>query len=306
MAVPGYQEFMLPLLRLAAGGEIWIRTAIQSVADEMKISPEDRALIVPSGQETVLSNRVHWAKTYLTKARLLEITRRGYFKITERGLSVLAQKPPRVDRKLLEQFEEYRQFRDSSTEETSETPAPALKRPAAESESTPDETLRAAHRELEETLAADLIERILAAPPEFFERLIVSLLVGMGYGKSAIEAGKAVGRSGDNGIDGVVDQDALGLDRVYVQAKRYAPGNSVGSGEIRDFFGSLDRHKASKGLFVTTSSFSSSAKETAESLSKRLVLIDGRQLARLMIRFDVGCRVEETIHLKRIDEDFFE
>jgi restriction system protein len=135
MAVPGYQEFMLPLLRLAANGETWIRTAIQSLADEMNILPEDRALIVPSGQETVLSNRVHWAKTYLTKARLLEITRRGYFKITERGVMVLAQKPVRVDRKLLEQFEEYRQFRERSTEETSETPAPAPKRPATESRS---------------------------------------------------------------------------------------------------------------------------------------------------------------------------
>jgi restriction system protein len=166
--------------------------------------------------------------------------------------------------------------------------------------------MRVAHRQIESALAQELLDRIRAAPPEFFERLLVNLLLAMGYGGSSADAGRAIGRSGDDGVDGVIDQDALGLDRVYIQAKRYAVGSNVGPGAIRDFFGSLDRHKATKGLFVTTSTFSPAARETAEFLSKRIVLVDSDQLTRLMIRHDVGLRVEETLHIKKIDEDFFE
>lgn len=166
--------------------------------------------------------------------------------------------------------------------------------------------MRVAHKQIEAALAQDLLDRIRAAPPDFFERLIVNLLLSMGYGGSVTDAGRALGGSGDDGVDGVIDQDALGLDRVYIQAKRYAVGNNIGSGAIRDFFGSLDRHKATKGLFVTTSTFSSSARETADFLSKRIVLIDGEQLTRLMLRHNVGYRIEETLHIKNIDEDFFE
>jgi restriction system protein len=167
--------------------------------------------------------------------------------------------------------------------------------------------MRKAHREIEGALAQDLLDRVRNATPEFFERLIVNLLLSMGYGGTrADQAGRTLGRSGDDGVDGVIDQDALGLDRVYIQAKRYAAGNSIGSGAIRDFFGSLDRHKATKGLFVTTSTFSHSAKETAEFLSKRIVLIDGDHLARLMVKQNVGCRIEDTLHIKKIDEEFFE
>ncbi len=162
--------------------------------------------------------------------------------------------------------------------------------------------MRTAHRQIDASLAQELLDRIRAAPPDFFERLIVSLLVSMGYGGSVADAGHAIGHSGDDGVDGVIDQDALGLDRVYVQAKRYQSGSNVGPGAIRDFFGSLDRQKAAKGLFVTTSTFSSSA----SFLSKRIVLIDGEQLTMLMIRHNVGCRVEDTLHIKKIDEDFFE
>lgn len=159
---------------------------------------------------------------------------------------------------------------------------------------------------IEDALIHDLLDRIRQAPPDFFERLMVNLLLSMGYGGSTENAGRTLGRSGDDGVDGVIDQDALGLDRVYIQAKRYAVGNNIGPGAIRDFFGSLDRHKATKGLFVTTSTFSASAKETAEHLSKRIVLVDGDQLARLMIRHNVGCRIEETLHIKKVDEEFFE
>jgi hypothetical protein len=166
--------------------------------------------------------------------------------------------------------------------------------------------LAARDRQIETSLVHDLLKRIREASPDFFERLMVNLVLGMGYGGSAKNAGRTLGRTGDDGVDGVIDQDALGLDRVYIQAKRYAAGNNIGPGAIRDFFGSLDRHKASKGLFVTTSTFSASATEIVEHLSKRIVLIDGNQLARLMIRHNIGCRVEETLHIKKIDEEFFE
>jgi restriction system protein len=171
---------------------------------------------------------------------------------------------------------------------------------------TPDELIRQSHRQLEDQLGLELLSRVQSSPPEFFERLVVQLLVAMGYGGSAIDAGRALGRSGDGGVDGVIDQDSLGLDRIYVQAKRYSSSNVVGAPAIRDFFGSLDRFKAAKGLFVTTSSFSSAARETAEFLSKRIVLVDGRHLTALMIRFNVGCRIAETVTLKRLDEEYFE
>ena len=203
--------------------------------------------------------------------------------------------------KFLESFAEFKQFRETSGQPAA-TPQP---RAVNLKDLTPDEIMRSAYGEMHQALSSELLSKILSARPDFFERLVVQLLVAMGYGGSAIEAGKALGKSGDGGVDGVIDQDALGLDRIYVQAKRYAD-SKVSSGEIRDFFGLLDRFKASKGLFVTTSSFSLSAKETADLLSKRIVLIDGPQLTRLMIRFDIGCRIEETLHIKKIDEEFFD
>ena len=169
-----------------------------------------------------------------------------------------------------------------------------------------DEIMRVAHKQVETSLGQDLLDRVRTAPPAFFERLIVNLLLAMGYGGTAAEAGRALGRSGDDGVDGVIDQDALGLDRVYIQAKRYAASNNIGSGAIRDFSGSLNLHRASKGLFVTTSTFSAAARDTAALLNQRIVLIDGEHLTKLMIRFNVGCRIEEVLHIKKLDEDFFE
>jgi restriction system protein len=305
MAIPDYQTLMLPLLQTLAGGEIVaMRDAIKRIGDKLQLSDDERAEPIPSGKETILSNRTYWARTYLSKAGLLQGIARGQIQITERGKLALAENLSRIDNKYLDRFEEFKQFRTG-------TPATTASDQAVDSNAdttmaTPEELLRASHDKLNTSLALDLLDRILAAPPEFFERLIVSLLVAMGYGGSVPEAGRVLGKSGDNGVDGVIDQDALGLDRVYIQAKRYAAHNKVGSADIRDFFGSLDRHKAAKGLFVTTSSFSPAAHETAEYLSKRIVLIDGTQLARLMIRHNVGCRIEETLYLKRIDEDFFE
>lgn len=305
MPIPDYQSLMLPVLEASSKGEVRIGEVVEDLAQKLALSPEERSELLPSGKQTVFSNRVHWAKSYLSKAHLVEITRRGYFKITPRGQEVIEAQPSHIDNRLLMQFEEFRQFRERSSE--ADEPDSRTASPEREDQKqTPDESMRTAHRQIETALGQELLERIRKATPDFFERLIVNLLLSMGYGGSADHAGRTLGRSGDDGVDGVVDQDALGLDRVYIQAKRYRDGNSIGSGAIRDFFGSLDRHKATKGLFVTASAFSPAAKETAQSLSKRIVLIDGDELARLMIRHNVGCRVEDTLHIKRIDEEFFE
>lgn len=305
MSIPDFQSLMLPVLMASSPGEVRISNVVDSIADHLKLTDEEREKLLPSGKQALFTNRVHWAKTYLAKAGLVENTRRGHFAITDRGRSVIKAPPLRLDINFLNKFEEFRNFKEKSTQSAVEDgfhSEPELKAQTG----TPDEVMRVAHRQIEASLAQELLDRIMAEPPDFFERLIVSLLIRMGYGGSTANAGRALGRSGDGGVDGVIDQDALGLDRVYVQAKRYANGNNISSGAIRDFFGSLDRHKAAKGLFVTTSSFSSAARETAEFLSKRIVLIDGEQLTALMIRHDVGCRVEDTLHIKKLDEDFFE
>ena len=306
MSIPDYQFLMLPVLKAAAHGEVRIGAVVDQLATQLTLTEVDRLALLPSGRQTIFSNRVHWAKSYLSKAQLIELTRRGHFIITPLGKSVLQSNPTGIDNHFLDQFSGFRQFRERSNDlEVNASTAPPS--PVTDVNQTPDEMMRAAHQQIDSTLGQDLLDRVRNAPPDFFERLIVSLLLSMGYGGTrADKAGRTLGRSGDDGVDGVIDQDALGLDRVYIQAKRYAAGNSIGSGAIRDFFGSLDRHKASKGLFVTTSTFSSSAKETAEFLSKRIVLIDGSQLAALMVQQNVGCRIEDTLYIKKLDEEFFE
>lgn len=307
MAIPDFQTLMLPLLRLAADKESSISDSVEHLANDFKLSPEERATLLPSGRQTTFSNRVAWAKSYLVQAALImPTTKRAHFCITERGKSVLSNPPERITIKYLSQFPEFRKFRklgefDTGTNE-SQSPESAQ-----DSTLTPDETIRSAHAQLEQELADKLLVKTRAGTPAFFEKLVVLLLVAMGYGGSVTEINKAlVGGAGDGGVDGVIDQDPLGLDRIYVQAKRYADGNTVGPAAIRDFFGSLDRFKATKGLFVTASTFTASARETATMLSKRIVLIDGGQLTRLMIRNNVGCRTEEKIEIKEIDEEFFD
>ncbi|MGC8452342.1 MAG: restriction endonuclease [Cylindrospermopsis raciborskii] len=301
MPIPNYQSLMLPVLKEANAGEHRLKGIVQSLSTKLGLTDSELAELLPSGKKTIFASRVGWAKTYLSKAGLLKSSRRSYFEITDEGRKVLESNLQEITNAFLMQFEGFQRFINRK-----EDGIIAPINHVDDQIHTPDEVMREAHGQIEAALAQELLERILAAPPDFFERLIINLLMGMGYGGSAPENGRALGRSGDDGIDGVIDQDVLGLDRVYVQAKRYAPGNNIGSGAIRDFFGSLDRHKATKGLFVTTSSFSPSARETAQFLSKRIVLIDGQQLAKLMIRYNVGCRIEETLYLKKIDEEFFD
>jgi len=246
-------------------------------------------------------NRVAWAKTYMQQAGLVSATRRGHFVITDRGLSALAA-PDEINSSYLEQFEEFQAFktRNRGTADDIAEVGPI------DTIATPDEVLRKAHTQINKALAAELLDRVRGCDPAFFERLIVEPLVAMGYGGTSEEAGRALGRAGDDGVDGVIDQDPLGVDQIYVQAKRYAQDNSVGPGAIRDFFGAVNPKKARKGIFVTTSEFTSGAVQTARDLGLRMVLIDGKHLAELMIRYGIGCRDEEVLHLKKIDEDYFE
>ena len=300
MAIPDFQSLMLPVLEASAAGEVKISDVVSTLGLSLKLSEQELSELLPSGKQTTFANRVNWAKSYLGKAGLITLTRRGYFQISQKGKDVLKSPPAAINTKYLEMLAGFKIYQPNG-DGVKLVPQNA---PAVD-DLTPDERIRSARDELEATLSAELLERILAAPPSFFERLVVQLLVAMGYGGSAEDAGRALGKTGDGGVDGVIDQDALGLDQIYVQAKRYTDAK-VAPGEIRDFFGALATFKASKGLFVTTSSFSAAARDAAARLPNKIVLIDSVQLTRLMIRFDIGCRVEEAVYIKKIDEEFFE
>jgi restriction system protein len=307
LAVPDYQTLMLPVLKQAASGEVRIGDVVDALANEFQLSDEELAELIPSGKQTTFSNRVHWAKSYLKQAGLVEATKRAHFAITSRGQQVLAGNIQKIDIKFLKQFDEFVAFQNRTNDDAqSEVPAATSVDIQLPDSQTPDDLMRLTSRTIHAALGNDILDRLRVSKPAFFERVVVQLLLAMGYGGTLAQAGRAIGKSGDNGVDGVIDQDTLGLDRVYLQAKRYAEDTTVGAGDIRDFFGSLDMHKATKGLFVTTSSFTKAAMETAEKLGKRIVLVDGRDLTKLMIRFNVGCRVEEVFEMKKIDEEFFE
>lgn len=303
--IPDYQTLMRPVLRLAAEGELKISDVIDRLADEFGMTPDERAEILASSGQTVLYNRAQWAKTYLKQAGLVEPTRRGYVQITERGKIILCDPAVEIDTRLLKTFPEFMDFQSRGKRGVKST-APFTQESTLEASSTPEELLSEAYEKIAAAVAIELLDRLRTGTPAFFERTIVSLLLAMGYGGSSEDAGRAIGQSGDDGVDGVIDQDPLGVDQIYVQAKRYAVGNQVGPGAIRDFFGSLSLKKAQKGIFVTTSGFSKSAIDTARQIGARIVLIDADQLGRLMVRYNVGCRDQEVLHIKRIDVDFFE
>lgn len=301
--IPDYQTLMRPVLASAAQGERKISDVVSEIIVEFSLTPEEQAELLPSGKQTVIANRVHWAKAYLKQAGLIEATKRGVFNLTPRGRDVLADATITLDAKFLRNFEEFRDFQSRASKAEDAPPPTKIEE---DSLSTPDEDLFAAHAKLQKALGASLLDQVRSLSPAFFEQIIVDLLIGMGYGGSSKDAGKALGQSGDNGVDGVIDQDPLGVDQIYLQAKRYAQGNPVGAGEIRDFFGALSLKKASKGIFVTTSNFTSSATQTARDLGARIVLIDGDQLVNLMIRYNIGCRDKTVLHIKALDETYFE
>ncbi len=304
MPSPDFQTLMLPVLESAADGEVAVRDVIVQLSDRFGLTPEERRQRIPSGRAPAMGNRVGWAKTYLKKARLIESTGHGLYRITDRGRKVLAEKPEKINLAYLSRFEEIREFR-SSTGTTDGESSESSKADDHADEATPDEILRTTHERIENALAAEVLDRVLGSAFDFFEKLVVDLLVRMGYGGSRENAGRRIGRSGDEGIDGVIDEDALGLDQIYIQAKRYKPEHSIDASTIREFIGSLEGVNASKGVFVTTSSFTQPAKDFAQKVAHRVILIDGEQLARLMVRHNVGVRVEDVLEVKRIDEDFF-
>ena len=310
--IPNYQEFMRPFLQIAYKAhhegqvnEVKLRDVINQLAEQFNLTDEERTETLPSGKQSVLDNRVGWARTYLTKAGLLDVTRRAHFVITSRGIDALKDNVD-INNEYLKRFDEFVAFKqknNESTEAQSVTTEPAAE---AESDITPDEALRSAYRKINDALAEEIIERTRKVTPAFFENLLIELLLAMGYGGTGEGAAHALGKSGDNGIDGVINQDPLGVDQIYIQAKRYAQGNNVGSGDIRDFFGALNLKKAQKGIFITTSDFTPSAMQTAKDLGMRIVLINGKELAKLMLRYNIGSRDEQVLHLKKIDEEFFE
>lgn len=301
MAIPDYQTVMLPLLQFAGDGqEHSLRETIDGLAEVFSLTPDERKELLPSGQQQVFDNRVGWARTYLTKAGLLQKTRRSHYEISPRGREVLARNPARIDVKFLDQFEEFREFRAlkgtrSGTATSSEV--------AAEQETTPEEALESAYGRLRDSLATEILQQVKSASPSLFEKLVVELLLKMGYGGSRQDAGKAIGRSGDEGIDGIIKEDRLGLDIIYIQAKRWEAG--VGRPEVQKFAGALQGQRAKKGIMITTSSFSAEAREYVSKIDNKIVLIDGVQLADLMIDHNLGVSPMASYEVKKIDTDYF-
>jgi restriction system protein len=289
MAIPTYEQAMIPVLRvLAADGQRHRRDIGTAVADALGLTDSERQQLLPSGKHRVILNRVGWALSYMKQARLVEAPKRGVYVITERGRRVLEEMPSGIDAEFLERFAEFRDF-------LSAAPTPVQ---------SPEEALEIAYSRLRATLEADLLEAVKTASPAFFEELVVDLLVRMGYGGSRPEAARAVGRTGDGGIDGVIDEDRLGLDVIYVQAKRWE--NTVGRPDIQKFAGALQGQRARKGIFITTSAFSREAEEYAQRIDSRIVLIDGARLAALMFDFDVGVNARGAYTVKQLDSDYFE
>lgn len=300
MAIPDYQTVMLPLLIfLKDGGEHSLREAIDVLADEFSLTENERVEMLPSGQQATFTNRVGWARTYLKKAGLLESTRRSYFRITPRGKQVLFDAPAKINVKFLEQFDEFVQFRNLRRENNHQEEMVSVE----SIEQTPEESLESAYQKLREGLASDILQITKNCSPAFFEQLVVDLLVKMGYGGSRREAGQALGKSGDGGIDGIIKEDKLGLDIIYIQAKRW--DSSVGRPEVQKFAGALQGQRAKKGIFITTSAFTKEAADYAVLIDTKIILIDGTQLAELMIDHGVGVATQATYEVKRIDSDYF-
>lgn len=307
MPIPDYQSLMLPLLKHAAHGETRVPEVEDQIADEFGLTTEERNQLLPSGRQKVLHNRIHWAKFYMSKAGLIDQPRRGRFVASDEGRALLARNPTKIDVGMLLEYPAFLDFYrgggagdGAAAERTSQAVAT---QPA--STITPEEQIEAAHIALQSALREELLQRILQNSASFFEDVIVDLLVAMGYGGSHRNAAAQLGRTGDGGVDGVINEDRLGLDRVYVQAKRYAPTNSVGRPDVQGFVGSLVGLGATKGVFVTTSQFSQQAVEFVRHLAQRIILIDGHRLTDLMIEHNVGVRLSRAIEFKRLDENFF-
>lgn len=302
MPIPDFQTLMRPLLAaLADGTEQAIRDLRDELADNLNVSTAERAEMLPSGRQARFDNRLHWAASYLVQAGLVERPQRGRIKITDTGRQALNLAPERIDNAFLLRYPEFRAFRERGQQHPAK-PVPTGSPPP--DDDTPEEAIESGYAQVRTALVAQLREHLASCSPSFFERLVLDVLVAMGYGGSRQDAAQAVGRSGDGGIDGIIKEDRLGLDVVYVQAKRWA--HPVSEPQVREFAGSLDPHRARKGVFITTSTFTPSARTYVERIEKRIVLIDGARLADLMIDHGVGVAEVQTYILKRVDTDYFE
>lgn len=299
--IPDYQGFMLPILRFASDlEEHSVAEARSNVADQLGLSESERSEMLPSGQQKVYANRLGWAKTYLEQAGLLEKTRRGFFRITARGIELLNRRPTLLTMDDLKRFDEFNEFLDRSrVGQASQDPDDV----ASWSAVTPDEQLRLAYEQIRDRLAQEILDQIKKGSSEFFESLVVDLLLRMGYGNSRSDAGAVTSRGADGGIDGTIKEDKLGLDTIYLQAKQWK--ETVGRPEIQKFVGALHGHRAKKGVFLTTSSFSRDAVDYVTHIDPKVVLIDGNRLAQLMIDFNVGVSAVQAFEIKRIDSDYF-
>jgi len=290
---------MLPMLKLSGDSkERSLAESRDALAEVLGITDEERKELLPSGTQPIFNNRVAWACIYLYKAGLLERPKRGWYKITDRGLDVLKESPPKVDVKFLNQFPEFVKFMETKKDEEGSR-ATGVEPPATN----PEEALESSYQELQQTLASDIMQAIKDCSPQFFERLVIDVLVKLGYGGSRKEAGQAVGRTGDEGIDGIIKEDKLGLDIIYMQAKRWE--NTVGRPEIQKFAGALQGQRARKGVFITTSNFSKEALDYVKNIDSKIILIDGQRLAELMIEHNVGVSPVASYEVKKIDTDYF-
>jgi restriction system protein len=313
MAVPDFQTLTLPVLKeFADGVEHATKDIRQRVANKLGLSPEDIAELVPSGTQTRFANRVAWAHVYMKRAGLLSSPRRGIYRITERGQEVLKSPPPRIDIEFLEQYPEFADFRSPSALPQLKGTDPALLKimtqglpmPIDSTALTPDEQVHIGAARIKDNLVAQILERVKQGSPASFEMLVVDVLVAMGYGGSHDDAAQVVGKSGDGGIDGIIKEDRLGLESIYVQAKRWE--GTVGRPVIQQFVGALHERKARKGVVITSSSFTKDAVQSARDQSVTIILIDGVQLAKYMIEFGVGVSDVATVKIKRLDEDYFD
>jgi len=302
--IPDYQSIMLPLLKIFADGkEYKARDLTDLLAEEFNVTDEERKELLTSGNQGIFDNRVGWAKSYLKKAGLISSPQRATFIITDLGQETLKEGLNRIDAKYLRKFPSFLEFVHPSHEESGNISDESID---ISNNETPAETLDNAYQEIRKSLASDLLNKVMELSPAFFERLVVKLLVSMGYGGSITDAGKAIGKSGDEGIDGTIKEDKLGLDIIYIQAKRWAPGSVVGRPEIQKFVGALAGQGAKKGIFITTADYTNEAKSYIPRNETKIVLIDGKMLAQLMVDNNIGCTTQHAYELKEIDEDFFD
>ncbi|MDR2343194.1 MAG: restriction endonuclease [Spirochaetaceae bacterium] len=301
MYIPDFQSIMLPMLEIASDKNIHeFRDAIDTLVEKFNLTDEQKQELLPSGKQSIFENRAGWAKTHLKKARLLIYPKRGCIEITERGISVLENKPEKIDMKFLKQFDEYNEFLNLTNQNKNDDGS------TNEIEiHTPEELIETAFQNIKRTLADEILEKVRNVNPAFFESLVVDLLVKMGYGGSIKDAGKAIGKTNDEGIDGTIKEDKLGLDIIYIQAKRWKEGNIVGRPEIQKFVGALAGQGAKKGIFITASSFSKDALEYSPKNETKIIMIDGMQLAELMIEYNIGVSNQQTYEIKKIDNDYF-